>query len=165
RHAFANVGDAEKKRPAAGYDGAGQIGRRGVDRGQREFRLVAAAPAAETLRIEQAEIDRRALLASGIVEGDGQPRHAGRYVERKLAIGLVIGAGEGAAQSQSVRGFGHASVLPAGIVVRAFSRRNARPKSLAAPREYCAARARARSFHCPGWRREDEALVDEADSD
>src|SRR6185312_12573572 len=82
---------------------AGQVGGGRVDHPHREARFVATAPAAETLGIEDPEVDRRLLLTGRVAEVDGYPVEPGRHVERQLDIGLVIGAGEDAGQHQLAR--------------------------------------------------------------
>ncbi len=62
--ACADVGDAEDELPGAGADGAGKIGGGGVGLGEGEGGFVAAAPAAEALGVEEAEVDGGTLVAS-----------------------------------------------------------------------------------------------------
>ena len=102
--AFADVGDAEQQRPAPGRQRAGQVGGGGVDGGDGEARLVAAAPAAEPMRIEEAEIDDGLLFPARVFERDGQPVHALGHIEPDLAIGLMIGAGDDAGEDDGVLG-------------------------------------------------------------
>ena len=64
--AGANVGHADQNVPCAGWDGAGQAGRRGIGEADGEHGFVAAAPAAQTGGIEHAEIERGVLFLAGV---------------------------------------------------------------------------------------------------
>ncbi len=97
------VGNAQHQLPDAGRQGPGKIGGRRLGVRDGEALLVAAAPAAEPLRIADAQVDHRLLVLAGVGELHRQPHRPRRHPERDLAIGLVIGAGHDPGQGE-VRG-------------------------------------------------------------
>ena len=95
-YSLADVGDADEELPLSRRKRAGQIGWRGVGGADGEVVFVAAAPAAESLGVEEAEVERGVLVFSGVIKcncyrydsiGDG---------ERCFDVGVVLASGDGA---------------------------------------------------------------------
>ena len=96
--ALRNVWNAEKEGPFARGDDAGKIGRRGVGLGEGEEALVASAPTAKPLRVQDAEVDAGVLVALGISKLDRDAGNASRHGEGNLFVRLTVGVGDGSAQ-------------------------------------------------------------------
>ena len=90
---LAGIGHAELDVPAARGQRAGEIAGRGVAGRDGETVARAAAPAAEALGIEQAEIDDRPVRLV-IAEAHGDAPGPVGHVEGDLLVGLVIRAGD-----------------------------------------------------------------------
>jgi hypothetical protein len=95
----ADVGDADEHVPRAGRDGAGQTGRRGVGKSHGEDGFVAAAPAAETGGIEQAEIECGVLLLTGVCKFDGDAPRAFGDVKWSLDVTMILRAAHHAGEN------------------------------------------------------------------
>src|ERR1700683_2946321 len=86
----ANVGYANQHIPLAVRNCARQARGSFITGAEREHGFVAAAPAAESCRIEQAQIERGMLLLSGIGEGDGHAFGSWRHRKRYFQITMVL---------------------------------------------------------------------------
>ena len=72
----------------------GQIRRRGVSCAQREMVFVAAAPAAKTLRVEEAKIERRVLIFLSVMKCNCDGYDSFRHGEGGFDIGVILLGGD-----------------------------------------------------------------------
>ena len=103
---LAQVRNTQDQLPFAHRQRPRQIGRRRPDLGQGEGRLVPAAPAPEPLGIADAEVDDRLLILACVGERYRNGGGPGGYLERDLAIGLMVGTGHHAGERQVRLGLG-----------------------------------------------------------
>src|ERR1700733_14358080 len=90
---LADVGDADDESPLSWRQRIGQIRRRSVGCAQREMIFVAAAPAAKTLRVEEAKIERGVLILLRVMKCNCDGYDSVRYGEGSFNIRVVLLAG------------------------------------------------------------------------
>src|ERR1700733_8667049 len=89
-HVLTNIGNAEHQKPTSRDYRTGQERGRGVCNGKCEGGLVSAAPSSKSYRVEDAEIDRSALLSARMSELNTQPFHTLGDREGNLFVCLVV---------------------------------------------------------------------------
>src|ERR1700679_842768 len=99
RQLLADAGDGDQQLPLAWRNGSGNIGGRGIARPEREMVLVAAALAAEAVRIVNAGGEGRLFLSVCVAEVDRDAMNSGGHQERNEEMCMVLGNGDIAFQN------------------------------------------------------------------